>query len=183
MKLTRCFFCLPLPADLTTALEAWIQQARVSVPQARWVRRDTLHVTLRFCGEIPQRTVDRLASRAEAALADELSEPPVLRMGWTGTFGRPPKVLWGGLEGETGRLARLNALLEDLCRSEGLEPERRRFSPHLTLARFSFPPEELRLPPWNFSGRTWRAETVIFMSSRLTPAGPRYAPIKIYGRN
>lgn len=183
MKLLRCFFCLPLPADLAAALEAWIERARVVVPGARWVSRANLHVTLRFCGEIPQPVAHRLSFGAEAALERELSEPPALRMGGWGTFGHPPKVLWGGLEGETHRLAHLNALLEDLCRSEGLEPERRRFSPHLTLARFPFPPGALKLPPWNFSGREWHAGTAIFMSSCLTPAGPRYTPLKIYGKN
>lgn len=181
MEPVRCFFCLPLPDALAADMAAWIQSARKIMPRARWVSRGSLHVTLRFCGEIPQQTVQRLASEAEGELVRELTPPVSLRIAGTGTFGRPPRVLWAGLEGETDRLSRLNRLLERLCRSAGLDPECRGFAPHLTLARFPAPPAKTPLPAWNLSGRLWQADRVIFMRSRLTPAGPRYSPIKIYG--
>lgn len=183
MERVRCFFCLPMPDKLASDMAAWILAARGTMPRARWVSRPNLHVTLRFCGEIPQQTVSRLADGAEKALAAELTPPPVLKIAGTGTFGRPPRVLWAGLAGETERLFRLNRLLEQLCREEGLEQGRSSFSPHLTLARFPVPPAKLDLPAWNLSGREWLADRVIFMRSHLTPAGPRYSPIRVYGGN
>lgn len=182
MKKIRCFFCLPLPPEQTSSIMQWMR-ANSALRGARWTSVQNLHVTLRFCGEQDEAVVRRLESRAGAALAEAFAEPLNFTTGKTGTFGRPPRVLWAGLDGDTARLRHLHDVIEDCCRAEGLEPDDKRFSPHLTLARFSAPVDVELLTPWELSpafGRAWQADRVIFMRSTLTPAGPRYAPIKIY---
>lgn len=182
MALTRAFFCVPLPEPLLNDISRWIREAAGSQPQARWVTRDNLHVTLRFCGEIPERTVSALGARLSVSLREALGDTPELTIGRTGSFGRPPRVFWAGLGGETEKLRALNAIVERACRDEGLVPESRRFSPHLTLACvpiFSKTRLDL-LPPWTLEGRAWRTERVIFMRSVLTPGGARYSPLFVY---
>lgn len=131
MGRVRCFFCLPLAPELKKEIAA----NRAAISGVRWVAEADLHVTLRFCGEIPQAAAQPLGDRAKNLLAERCAAPLRLTLRETGTFGRPPRVLWAGLGGDTAALARLNALIEGACRDAGLPPDDRKFSPHLTLAR------------------------------------------------
>lgn len=180
----RAFFCLPLPEALLGGLSRWIRDAAREEPRARWVDPRGLHVTLRFCGEISPGTVSSLDRRLSAALRECLDGLPPMTIGRADTFGRPPRVLWAGLRGAE-KLGGLNALIERACRAEGLPPETKRFTPHLTLARIpAFSEARLdRLPPWTFEGGGWLPERVIFMRSALTPGGARYSPMFVYGRS
>lgn len=182
MERVRCFFCLPLAPELKKEIAAWIAANRVS--GVRWAAEAGLHVTLRFCGEIPQAAVRALGARVKDLLPERRAAPLRLTLRETGTFGRPPRVLWAGLGGDTAALERLNALIEGACREAGLPPDGRKFSPHLTLARLDasrgFDPAALDvLRPWKLAGRGWTADRAIFMRSRLTPTGPRYEPLTV----
>ena len=179
----RCFFCLPLPWELAAKIGAWTDSCRGSraLGGARWCSRANLHITLKFCGEIPPETVKTVSAAAKNALAGKFPSPIGLEIGGQGTFGRPPRVLFAKTEGDTGKVSALNSTIEGICREAGRPPERRRFSPHLTLARLNgaFPFDAL--PKWELSGEKWLADRVIFMQSRLTPQGARYSPIDVIG--
>ena len=184
MGRVRCFFCLPLAPELKKEIAAWIAANRAAISGVRWVAEADLHVTLRFCGEIPQAAAQPLGDRAKNLLAERCAAPLRLTLRETGTFGRPPRVLWAGLGGDTAALARLNALIEGACRDAGLPPDDRKFSPHLTLARMGAsrggePAALDALRPWKLAGRGWTACCAVFMRSRLTPAGPRYEPLTV----
>lgn len=184
MERVRCFFCLPLAPELKKEIAAWIAANRAAVSGVRWAAEAGLHVTLRFCGEIPQAAARALGERVKDLLSERRAAPPTLTLRETGTFGRPPRVLWAGLGGDTATLERLNALIEGACREAGLPPDGRKFSPHLTLARMDasrrFDPAALdALRPWKLAGRGWTADRAIFMRSRLTSAGPRYEPLTV----
>ena len=185
MKAVRAFFCLPLPDALLREAALWLREANDKLPGARWVTRRNLHVTLRFCGEISEQTAKALHKRLASPLCEALAAMPALTLEGTGTFGRPPRVLWAGLGGGVPQLRALNSLIEDACQAEGLEPDDKRFSPHLTLARFSDPRSARldRLPPWTLSGSSWTPERAVFMRSTLTPAGPNYTPLAVYERS
>jgi 2'-5' RNA ligase len=90
-----------------------------------------MHITLRFAGDIDNRTADNFAE----LLAETDVQPFRMRIAGTGAFGgRDPRVLWAGVEAgpELEALYRAN---ERAARSAGLEPEGRNFAPHVTLAR------------------------------------------------
>ncbi len=188
MEHVRCFFCLPLPEPLLRGMQAWIDASRAALPSradVRWVARSNLHLTLQFCGEIPESTVNRLETRV-GEIAARFCDPIRLKIAKLGTFGSPARVLWAGLDGDKARLRDLNAAIRSACAEEGIAPDEKRFSPHLTLARFSTPQaaESMsRLPAWTQEGREWAADRMIFMRSRLTPAGPRYTPLAVYPMN
>lgn len=184
MERVRCFFCLPLALGLKKEIAAWIAENRGARTGIRWVPEANLHVTLRFCGEVLQTAARALGERVKDLLSERRAAPLKLTLRETGAFGRPPRVLWAGLGGDTAALARLNALIEGACRDEELPPDGRKFSPHLTLARMDasrgFYPSALdALRPWKLAGRAWTADRVVFMRSRLTPEGPRYEPLAV----
>jgi 2'-5' RNA ligase len=98
----------------------------------RWQDDEQLHLTLRFVGEVERPVADDLA--AELGL---LGSPPLeLRISGTGRFEqRNSGALWAGVEPRLP-LAALAAKVERACVAVGLEPERRAFHPHITLARW-----------------------------------------------
>src|SRR3954471_10119041 len=98
----------------------------------RWQDEDQLHLTLRFIGEVERPLADDLA----AELGRIRSPPLELRIAAAGRFERRNAgALWAGVEPKAP-VAALAAKVERACLNAGLEPERRAFHPHITLARW-----------------------------------------------
>ena len=98
----------------------------------RWQDDEQLHLTLRFIGEVDRPLADDLAG----ALTRIQSERFELRIDGAGRFEqRSSGALWAGVEPKEP-VAALAAKVERVCQSVGLEPERRAFHPHITLARW-----------------------------------------------
>jgi 2'-5' RNA ligase len=109
--------------------------------RVQWVRPESIHVTLKFLGDVPEQSIDHLArTLSETAPAHE---PFVLEVGGLGVFPdlRAPRVLWAGLTdppGEAGgkdRIMNLASSIEAALDRLGFPPEGRPFNPHVTLAR------------------------------------------------
>jgi 2'-5' RNA ligase len=98
----------------------------------RWQDDEQLHLTLRFVGEVDRPVASDLAD----ALSRVRAEPLMLRIHGVGRFEqRNSGALWAGVEPKQP-LAALAAKVERACVGIGLEPERRAFHPHITLARW-----------------------------------------------
>jgi RNA 2',3'-cyclic 3'-phosphodiesterase len=98
----------------------------------RWQDDEQLHLTLRFVGEVERPLADDLASALTRIRADRFQ----LRVAGTGRFEqRSGGALWAGVEPKAP-IAALVAKIERTCQHAGLEPERRAFHPHITLARW-----------------------------------------------
>jgi 2'-5' RNA ligase len=101
-------------------------------PDFRWQDEEQLHLTLRFVGEVDRPLAEDLA----AALAAIHVPAFELRISGVGRFEqRSSGALWAGVE-PRAPLAALAAKIERACLSAGLDPERRAFHPHVTLARW-----------------------------------------------
>ncbi len=125
----RAFVAIDLPDPVRTALEA-VQEA---LPVGRAVDPDQLHLTLAFLGEQP---IDRLEA-AHEALEGVAGAPFDLRLRGLGVFdGRRPTVVWAGVA-EDGPLRALRSRVLSALHGAGLPLERRRFRPHVTIARLS----------------------------------------------
>jgi 2'-5' RNA ligase len=98
----------------------------------RWQDDKQLHLTLRFVGEVERPVANDLVD----ALARISSPPLELHIAGVGRFEqRNSGALWAGVEPKLP-VAALAAKVERVCQSVGLEPERRAFHPHITLARW-----------------------------------------------
>jgi 2'-5' RNA ligase len=98
----------------------------------RWQDDEQLHLTLRFVGEVERPLAEDLAD----ALGRIGAEPFQIRVSGVGRFEqRNSGALWAGVEPKAS-VAALAAKVERVCLAAGLEPERRAFHPHITLARW-----------------------------------------------
>src|SRR4051812_29810804 len=125
----RTFIAIELGAALSARLEVELRRLTRLSPQSRWVRPDSLHLTLAFLGEVPDARVPP-AGEVLARVAARHA-PHALRLHGGGTFGPfdCPKVLWVGL---TGALEALGALQRELVRELaplGLSPDHDVFQP------------------------------------------------------
>jgi 2'-5' RNA ligase len=131
----RLFVALDLPPVLRDRLAAL---AGAGIPGARWVPPENYHLTLRFIGETP----GYLAEEIDSALAGLRARGFSLALSGVGTFTRAGRstALWVGAE-RNPQLDHLQSKIETALQRCGLQPERRRFQPHVSLARLDNVPE------------------------------------------
>lgn len=173
----RLFVALGLPEAVSTQLTGLIG----GIPGARWVPPENLHLTLRFIGEVePWR-----AEEVDEALAGIRARPFDLVLNGLGLFEKAGRInaLWVGVE-RSEALLRLQAKVETALQRVGLDPERRRFAPHVTLARTErAPPDKLIsfVQAHNlFRAPVMRVEEFCLFSSKLGKEQAVYVPEVAY---
>ncbi|MCQ8240461.1 RNA 2',3'-cyclic phosphodiesterase [Rhizosaccharibacter radicis] len=124
----RLFVALDLPWPLRETLGGLLN----SLSGARWVPPENHHLTLRFVGEVPPYVADEV----DAALAAVKVRPFTLALSGVGVFDRNgrPSALWAGVA-RSEQLDHLQNKIETALRRIGLPGEKRRFQPHISLAR------------------------------------------------
>lgn len=173
----RLFTGIEIPADVAADLDLM----RGGVWNARWIDRESYHITLRFIGDID----DRLAHEVAHALDGVPARPFTLRLKGVGAFGgAKPHSLYAGVAADGDGLKRLQAAHERLCQSLGLPPEPRRFVPHVTLARLRDPRLETVqgfIARNNlYESRPFEVARFVLFSSRPTRGGGPYAVEEAY---
>ena len=151
----RLFTALALPEPVLAELRLLC----CGLPDARWVPPEQLHLTLRFIGE----TDGAMCRSISTALAKIHSPAFSLQLRGIGFFPprKAPHTLWAGVE-KSDDLLQLHRKIESALTAIGLEPEQRKFAPHVTLARLRGTPADkiggflvqhslLSLPPFPVS--------------------------------
>jgi 2'-5' RNA ligase len=131
----RTFIAIPLPQECQSILDQMQQSLRVYNAGVRWVAIPSIHLTLKFLGEVDPEVVPELIVRlTEDSKSERRFE---LRLHGLGCFpsAQNPRVIWCGIDGETDSLLRLQHIVESACTKLGFAPEDRPFRPHLTLGR------------------------------------------------
>lgn len=125
----RAFVAIRLPEDVAGDLIA----AQAGLPAGRPVEPENLHLTLAFLGEHPEPVVEDV----HFALAGFRIPSFDLALEGMGLFGEArPRVLYAGVRPEP-TLSRLREKVVRATRGAGVDPERKRYHPHVTLARFN----------------------------------------------
>lgn len=130
----RLFVGLDLPWDLRERVAGLAG----GIPGARWLPPENYHITLRFIGEVAAHQAEEIDHALAALKARGFS----LSLTGVGTFAKAgrPVALWVGVE-RNPQLDLLQSKIETACQRAGLDRERRRFAPHVTLARLDNPAE------------------------------------------
>lgn len=168
--------------DLPTEMRAEVAALAGGIPGARWVPPENYHLTLRFIGEIE----NWRAQEVDDALAAIRGNAFDLSLAGLGTFEKAGRIhsLWVGAE-RNEVLTHLQNKVETALQRTGLAPERKRFSPHVTIARTErAPPEKVIgfVQAHNlFRATPVRVEHFTLFSSRLGKEASVYTPEVDYG--
>lgn len=148
----------------------------------KWVGPDLIHLTLKFLGEVPDQAVGEVCRLAEETARSHSAFE--MKVQGLGTFGRPARVLWAGIE-DCPVLRALQEDLEGRLETAGWPREDRAFSAHLTLCRMKDPKAGARLAE-ALQGQTsltlgsvW-VDRVIVYESQLQAGGPVYTVVAAY---
>jgi len=155
----RLFIALALPRSLRRSLER-LQNMQHGIYGVRWVPPANMHLTLRFLGDTQESRLDDLNAALQrlAAPAFELT----LRGAGEFGHGQDKQSLWIGTE-PSPALVHLHEKIETLVQREDFPADRRRFTPHVTVARF---------------GRSIRPASIeqFIVGNSLFTAGPETIP-------
>jgi 2'-5' RNA ligase len=187
------FIAIPISAEAQRALDTVIRRLAVQVAGGvRWVQPSGIHLTVKFLGNVEPTLVNLIADAMGRAAAG--SSPFRLRLSGLGMFpsDRAPRVLWAGVGGDLEALEALQGRIEAEMAALSFPPERRPFSPHLTLGRVrQFLPRKdeglsrrvsaaLRSTSLDTT-EPWRVETVRLMRSDSAPEGAVYSVLASVG--
>jgi len=176
----RTFLALDIAEATRDALVAAAGELRDSRSKVRWVAPENLHVTVKFLGDVAEDDVRGVCDAvAEAARAVEPFDFHVRELRCMPPGGKV-RMVWAGVDEPSGRLAELFGKLEAVLEPLGFPPERRSFSPHVTLGRVKFvgDPRALRAAAGRYAEEHFgaqRAEHVAVYRSELTGQGPIYS--------
>ena len=169
----RLFIALPVPEEIADALSS----LQSGVPDARWTPTENFHVTLCFAGEVHGATLHDLV--------EELSDiaGPRFPVALSGvdqfSSGKQPRALVA-LIAKNDRLDWLQQKVSTVARNCGIEVERRKFRPHVTLARFPQGAEtghhiaQFMASHSTFQAGPWLADHFVLYSSRQSRSGSVY---------
>lgn len=169
----RLFVGLELPEEMRLRLSGLCR----GVPGARWVQPEGFHLTVRFIGEVDEGRFDDIHTALSRVQAPAFE----LTLEGVATFGKDkaPHTLWVGVQ-RNDALASLHAKVERALVTIGLEPESRKYSPHVTLARLKEAASP-RLGAFVTAHSLFRAGPVpidrfVLFSSFLSRSGAIYEP-------
>ena len=177
----RLFIAVDLPNDVRDQLAEVQRALRPLTDSARWVAPESIHITLKFLGEVPEKQLEDI----DTALAGLSWKPFTVTVRGVGFFpgNRSPRVFWAGMEAPTmqGLAVELDSRMERL----GFDKEKRAFRPHITLARArdnridsSLVTGAAQYEEHNFGSFT--ADRIFLFKSSLKPSGSVYEKLKEY---
>ncbi len=137
--MVRTFLAVEPDEETRANLAEAVRTLREAAPRIRWSLPENLHLTLKFLGEVPPADLEDVFRAADAAAA--ATESFLLDIEGLRLFPDPrrPRVVSAGCAAGTRELTELAAAVETACAGAGFEPERRPFSPHITLGRIRQP--------------------------------------------
>ena len=183
MEPVRSFIAIELPDELKLRLtQMETELKRDEPPGVKWVSPESIHLTLKFLGNIDAGRIEAI-TRAMEESAQGIA-PFRLRASGLGVFPNQKRaqVAWVGINGEVDRLSRLQKQLESNLTRLAFTPESRAFTPHLTLARlknYASPDERQSfgrlIASREFTAGNIEVVAINLMKSQLTRSGAIYS--------
>ena len=192
----RVFVALDIDDAIRGRIARFLDGVRGFAPDARWVKPESLHVTLKFIGEQSEDKVENIDRALETITANRFE----MNIRGYGFFPGPrmPRVFWVGIEAGKA-LTSLAATVDEQLAALDVAKEEHAFNPHLTLARGAGGPGSPRrqkgdrpnrsfwplqeklsaLPAPEFG--TMTAREFFLYRSQLSPGGSKYTKLAGFG--
>ena len=175
----RCFIAIPMPETVVDAID----DIQTGLRGANWTTQDTLHLTLVFLGEQHRRSLEDLDSALVAldAPAFEMTLAGVAAFGGA----KGARLVYAGVA-DCPPLRALQAKVEQATREADIPLEAKRFTPHVTLARWGRGAvTEEALGAWISANALFRSpsfpvDSYTLFRSELTRSGALHTPMAEY---
>ena len=181
----RCFIAVELSGEARVEVRRLIEAVSgLEIRGVRAVRPEGVHVTLRFLGDIDRGAVPRVTEAIRATASR--SRPFELSLTEVGAFPNPrsARVLWVGVSGDTDDLGELHDRVENELSAVGFKRDRRRYNPHITLARLRErvpgPDRRRVVDTVSMVGHervAFRVDAITLFQSTLHPEGSIHTPL------
>ena len=182
-KKIRAFIAIRLPESALHAIGKIQDQLRKSGFNIRWVRKEGMHLTLKFLGDIEESDIALIQSAMEASA--KKASIFALQGSGLGVFPdmRRPRVLWVGFSGDVAMLSSLQGFLESRLADLGFPKERRPFKGHITLGRAKGRLDKDKLRKAlekleSFETESFPVQSVVLYQSTLRPEGAIYTKLE-----
>ena len=176
----RAFIAIDVPEPVLRAIAKAQDTLRGSGLKIRWVRKEGMHLTLKFLGDIDRDDVEKI--RAAMGRATKAFSPVTLRADGLGVFPdlKRPRVVWVGLSGDVEVVRALQRDLESQLNGLGFPKEKRPFKGHLTMGRVKGRLDRAKLSKalqalGEFRTESFTAQSVVLFQSDLRPDGAVYS--------
>lgn len=178
----RTFIAIDLPKVVQGQIEALSKELRKTGAAVSWSRIESIHLTLKFLGNIPEEQVPVIGEALQRITAE--TAPFRLEPFGCGAFPtiQRMRVVWVGVGGEGDPLRALAAKVEAATADLGFKPEDRPFRAHLTVGRVKGrerlrPLQELLVARAGFRAEAFDVTELVLYKSDLRPEGALYTPL------
>jgi 2'-5' RNA ligase len=183
----RTFIAIELPQNIKDTLASLQAQLKASGADVSWVRRQNIHLTLKFLGERDDKKIKQAAQEMEETAKNHLAFRATLSS--IGAFPKidSARIVWVGIEQGDKETKAIAAELEDRIARLGIPKEERPFSSHITIGRTKSGlnleklTDALKKLQEDFpaKGEEFQVGSLTLFKSTLTPQGPVYEALKI----
>ena len=179
----RCFVAIEIPETIQTLLTFAQEELRKFVRGASWVKRENIHLTLKFLGDVAPNQISVIRNSIEQVT--DARSPFSMELGGIGAFPNlsRPRIIWAGVKTGADDVAAIAREIDLRLSRHGHERDKKPFRPHLTLARIK---RLANLKPLvdvfqqydTINGATMIVNQIRVVQSELRRSGAVYTPLE-----
>ena len=186
-KLIRTFIAIDTPETVTKVALSLQSSVKVNPKAVRWVRKENIHITLRYIGPTAPGEVDKI-NRLLSEIVGQTCDLS-LNVSGTGCFPKKerPRILWLGVDGDVAELKLLVEMINSEMDQLGYPQEERNYSQHITIGRIRYPqkvtPDVTDFLCAQYEPISWNIPKIILYQSELLPSGAIYSILGTHNLN
>ncbi len=182
----RLFIAVDLPDIIKDKIEA-ITKPFLNKINCKKVKKENFHLTLKFLGNIDINLIEKIENIMDSIEKEEIRFYFKLQDSGYFPYNRYPSVLWISLKDEMNNILKINEYLENKIEETfGIKKEKRRFVPHITIARIRKSNEKILYKVEDFLPKInkelqrieiFEVKKIILFKSELKKEGAIYTPL------
>lgn len=183
----RTFIALELEESAKETIVRIQEQLRqANVIKGSWVKKENLHLTLKFLGDTPQKRIDDIREALQKDFTVFSAVPCNLQSVGAFPNERSARVLWVGIQQGKTQIAEIAGTVEGALVPLGFKKEKRDFKTHITICRIKNVLDHIKFSAMigqinsSFQPLAFTACAITFLESKLTPQGSVYTPLFNY---
>ncbi len=179
----RLFLALDLNEEQISGLAGLQKELKKDCSRIKWVDSTSLHITIKFLGEIEENRINSLIRRVEFAI-DKIN-PFMLSLEGLGFFpsNDKPRIIWVGIDKGSEHVKWIWEEIEWAFQEEGFSLSQKPFTPHVTVGRIRRETKKVPVNKWidryrDFSLPATKIDHITLYHSNLQPQGAVYTPLQ-----